>query len=89
MWYAICHIASHKRATREMTMSTATTHLQPGIYGVEKPAHPRKLLAGLLTVWQGLVEGLAAARRYQELTARGLPHEEAAAKVFHEHYAGK
>ena len=72
-------------------MST-TTHLHPGLdlYDVDSPASRHlKLLAGIVTVWQALVEGFAAAGRYQELTARGVPHGEAASKVFFEHYAGK
>jgi hypothetical protein len=72
-------------------MST-TTHLRHGLdlYALGKPAPRRwKLLAGVLTVWHALAEGFAAARHYQELTARGVSHDEAASQVFFAHYAGK
>ncbi len=72
-------------------MSTTTHfHAPLDLYGVEKAApRRRKPLAGILTVWEALTEGFAAARRYQELTTRGVPHSEAASKVFFEHYSGK
>lgn len=44
-------------------------------------------LKGIRTFWQAMAEGHAAARRYHELTARGLTHDEAASRVFTEHFA--
>jgi hypothetical protein len=73
-----------------MIMST-TTHFD-GALGFEpaKPAAERRnFLSRVITLWQALGEGFAAAKHYQQLTARGMSHEEAASKVFHEHYAAR
>lgn len=40
---------------------------------------------GLKAYWTGLSDGLAAARAYQELTRRGVPHHEAVREVFEAH----
>ena len=40
---------------------------------------------GLKTYWTALSAGLAAARAYHELTARGVPHEQAVRQVFELH----
>lgn len=40
---------------------------------------------GLRAYWTALCAGLAAARTYHELTARGVPHEQAAREVFELH----
>lgn len=56
-------------------------------------AEPRAPKASLLTtlraVWEALGEGLTAASRYRQLTARGVPPQKAAAEVFSEHYASR
>lgn len=73
-------------------MSTTTTHFHEGLglYDGAKPAVRRwKPLGQVRVLWQALGEGFTAARRYQELTARGVPHEHAASKVFFEHYQTK
>jgi hypothetical protein len=36
--------------------------------------------------WDAMREGLAAAGKYQELTARGVPHDVAVRRVFNEHF---
>jgi hypothetical protein len=41
---------------------------------------------GLRTYWSALTEGLAAARNYHELTARGMPHDVAVRKIFNDHF---
>ncbi len=54
-----------------------------------RPEH-RSLLSrfgnGLRTYWNALGDGLVAARRYHELTARGMAHDEAVTKIFDEHF---
>ncbi len=72
-------------------MSTTTHfHHSLDLYRHAKPAPRRwKLLADLRTAWDAVGEGFAAARRYEELMRRGMSHEQAAAKVFFEHYAGR
>lgn len=44
---------------------------------------------GLRVYWRALVDGLAAARRYHELTGRGTPHDVAVQKIFDEHFSGR
>jgi hypothetical protein len=46
----------------------------------------RSLLAKIRLVAQAVHEGHVAARRYQELTAQGVPHDKAATQVFAELY---
>lgn len=73
-------------------MSTTITHFDEPLssYAPGKRAlGRRKLLADLRAVWNAAGEGFAVARRYQELTRRGMSHEQAASKVFFEHYAGR
>jgi hypothetical protein len=43
----------------------------------------------LQTYWSALWHGLAAARAYHEMTARGVPHETAVQQVFSEHFHGR
>ena len=98
MWYAKYHMRG-RRETRinqapepndqGMIMSTTTTHFQQelGLYEGAKAALRRwRPFTHLRDLWEALGEGLAASRRYQQLTARGMPHEEAASRVFFEHY---
>jgi hypothetical protein len=40
----------------------------------------------LQTYWSAMRHGLAAARAYHEMTARGVPHETAVQQVFSEHF---
>jgi len=71
-------------------MSTAATHFETPVRAgadAARKLHLREILARAKTAWDALGEGFAAARRYEELTRRGLPHQEVAAKVFFEHYA--
>jgi hypothetical protein len=51
----------------------------------QNPKRP-SLLAKIRLVAQAVHEGHVAARRYQELTARGIPHDKAATQVFAELY---
>lgn len=48
-----------------------------------------RLFSSLRTTWDAIGEGFAASKRYHELTARGVPHAEAASKVFFEHFDGR
>lgn len=73
-------------------MSTITTHFDhaPSAYAPAQRTLGRwQLLSGLRAVWDAAGEGFAAARRYRELTRRGISHEQAASKVFFEHYTGR
>jgi hypothetical protein len=74
---------------QEMTMSTITNFDDAlDFYPAATTSTPRRrsILGWFRAVWDGVSEGLAASKRYQELTARGVPHEQAASKVFFEHY---
>ena len=48
------------------------------------------LLSGLGSAihlyWDAMREGLAAAGKYQELTARGVPHDTAVRRIFDDHF---
>jgi hypothetical protein len=87
----------HKRdsetSTRQETiMSTIITHFDESLSSsapAKRALGRLKLLADLRSAWDAAGEGFAAARRYQELTRRGMSHEQAASKVFFEHYAGR
>jgi hypothetical protein len=84
---------ANKRASKdaEKIMSTSTRYGEAfGTYS-DALRIPRfgKALSGLRNVWDGIGEGFAASRRYHQLTARGIPHEQAASKVFFEHYANR
>jgi len=71
-----------------MIMSTIRSYDDAlDFFPAAKREPPRfNLLATIRAVWEALGEGLAASRRYHELTARGMSHDQAAAKVFFEHY---
>jgi hypothetical protein len=71
-----------------MIMSTTNRYDDAlGLYA-DAPSTPRlgRLFSGLRTTWDAIGEGLAASRRYHELTSRGMSHEQAASKVFFEHF---
>ena len=73
-------------------MSTTVTHFHESLSSfapAKRALQRRNLLTDLRAVWDAAGEGFAAARRYQELTRRGMSHEQAASKVFFEHYAGR
>jgi hypothetical protein len=53
-----------------------------------EPRRPR-FLSSVLLVLQAMREGHEAARRYRELTVRGVPHDVAAHRVFSEVYGGR
>jgi hypothetical protein len=77
---------------QEMIMSTTTTHFDPGVdlyEGTTPSVRYGKSFSQLRAIWEALGEGFAASKRYHELTARGLPHDQAASKVFLEHYQGR
>ena len=48
-----------------------------------------RLFSSLRTTWKAIGEGFAASRRYRELTSRGMAHEQAASKVFFEHFGDR
>jgi hypothetical protein len=41
----------------------------------------------LVALWKAIVVGLAAARQYETLTARGMPRAEAAQTVFRDNFS--
>ena len=74
-------------------MSTTTRYGAPVEFFSEARA-PRlrglgRLFSGLRTTWKAIGEGFAASRRYHELTSRGMAHEQAASKVFFEHFGDR
>ena len=44
-----------------------------------------RVASGIPLYWRALCDGLAAARTYRDLTARGMPHEAAVEAVFDRH----
>ena len=48
-----------------------------------------RFVGALGTYWSALQAGHAAARAYQELTARGIPHEAAVQQIFNDHFSGR
>jgi hypothetical protein len=66
-------------------MSTVTSY-DDALGFLPKGAKRPGLLAKIRLVAQAVHEGHVAARRYQELTARGIPHDKAATQVFAELY---
>jgi hypothetical protein len=54
----------------------------------QKP--PRRGIVATLRIFaQAMSEGLAAERRYHELTVHGVAPDKAAAQVLNEHYSGR
>ena len=72
-------------------MSTTTRYDDALELYSDAPRLPRlgKLFSGLRTTWDAIGEGFAASRRYHELTVGGMTHEQAASKVFFEHFGGR
>jgi hypothetical protein len=72
----------------EMMMSTITS--QGDALGYLSAAKSKlggpSLLSKLRVVVEAIGEGFDAASHYQTLTARGMPHEEAARRVFATHF---
>ncbi len=68
-------------------MSTSTRYGN-AIDFLSETGTPRlgRIFSSLRRTLQGIGEGFAASRRYHELTARGMTHEQAASKVFLEHF---
>jgi hypothetical protein len=73
-----------------MTMSTTAAHGHTGHFlaDTDTPRFERALSTLRKTVG-GIAEGFAASRRYRELTARGMAHDQAATKVFLEHFGDR
>lgn len=45
------------------------------------------VLSGLRLYWDAIRDGSAALSRYNELTARGVPHDAAVREIFGEHFS--
>jgi hypothetical protein len=84
---------ANKRAGKDAEKIMSTTTRYGEVFGTysDAPRIPRfgKLYSRLRRAWDAIGEGFAASRRYRELTARGMPHEQASSKVFFEHFAGR
>jgi hypothetical protein len=70
-----------------MSTSTSYDHAPDFTLKVAQASVGKTLFATMRAVAEGMRDGLAAERRYHGLTARGVPHAEAVARVFEEHYA--
>jgi hypothetical protein len=74
-----------------MTMSTISSYDEAlDFYPDAKPTAATRfggVFEQVRTVWEAMAEGHAAARRYHELTSRGMTHDEAASRVFADHFA--
>lgn len=71
-------------------MSTTTTHGNAAGYLVDTGIPKfEKMLSTLRKTVEGIADGFAASRRYHDLTARGMAHEQAASKVFLEHFGAR
>jgi hypothetical protein len=73
-----------------MNMSTITSYDDALDFLPKAGTAPNKrpnFLARVRLVLEAMREGHAAARRYRELTAHGVPHDEAARRVFSEVYS--
>jgi len=67
------------------TFDGATYHYQqPGLR-----AELARIVAGIRIYWQAMDAGLEAARRYKDLTARGVVHDKAVREVFDEHFGAR
>jgi hypothetical protein len=74
-----------------MIMSTITSYDDALDFLPKAKTAPKRpnLLSKVRLILDALREGHAAARRYRELTAHGVPHDEAARRVFLEVYAAR
>jgi hypothetical protein len=72
-----------------MIMSTITSYDDALDFVPKAKTAPKrpKFLAKVRLVLEAMREGHTAARRYRELTAHGVPHDEAARRVFSEVYS--
>jgi hypothetical protein len=72
-----------------MTMSTITSYDDALDFLPKAKTAPKRpsFLSKVRLVLEAMREGHAAARRYRELTANGIPHDEAARRVFTEVYS--
>jgi hypothetical protein len=73
-----------------MIMATTTRYSNAAEFFSETRV-PRlgRLLSSLRTTWEAIGEGFAASKRYHQLTSRGMAHEQAASKVFFEHFSDR
>jgi hypothetical protein len=72
-----------------MIMSTITSYDDALDFLPKAKTAPKRpnFLAKVRLILEAMREGHAAARRYRELTAHGVPHDEAARRVFSEVYS--
>jgi len=70
-----------------MIMST-TTRYSSAVDFLSDTGTPKlgRIFSSIRRTLQGIGEGFATSRRYHELTARGMTHEQAASKVFLDHF---
>lgn len=69
------------------TIDTALDFLPEASRASAKPARSGSLFATIGAVFGAIGDGLAAARSYEELKARGVSHDKAIAHVFKAHFA--
>jgi hypothetical protein len=76
----------------EMIMSTISSSASH-TFDIASEPNPRSVLRRISTIartyWSAAVEGLAAARSYQELTRCGATHEQAVEQVFDRHLGAR
>ena len=72
-----------------MIMSTTTSYDDALDFLPKAKTPPKRpeFLAKIRLVLEAMREGHIASRRYRELTASGVPHDEAARRVFSEVYS--
>ena len=72
-----------------MTMSTITSYDDALDFLPKAKTAPKRpnFLAKVRLILEAMREGHTAARRYRELTAHGVPHDEAARRVFSDVYS--
>jgi len=81
-------LAERRQKRVEMIMSTNTLDATVSFAPAVRPARPpRGIFAALRDVVEATRQGISAARRYQQLTARGMAPDQAARRVFDEHFA--
>ena len=96
MWYTAYHVAVHKRRTapvkgsreKETIMSTIKSFDDAlDFYPADSRSSALSRFAGTLRLyWNALGDGLAAARAYNELMRRGVPHDAAVRQIFDTHF---
>ena len=72
-----------------MIMSTTTSYDDAVDFLPKAKTAPKRpnFLAKVRLILDAMLEGHTAARRYRELTTHGVPHDEAARRVFSEVYS--